>query len=107
VFLIMSCWGCKFPTLVEPALARRYERAFIEAWLSQHPSCPTTGQRLQRPVPIIPVYALRSTIEKWARDDAPWLQVRPARAAGAQLLWGQGRVEWGGVGWAGGGAGWG
>ncbi|GAB4818561.1 hypothetical protein N2152v2_005607 [Parachlorella kessleri] len=71
-FVCPVCLALMRDPVVIPT-GQTFERSYIEAWLTKQPSCPTTGQRLQRPVPIVPVYALRSAIEKWAHENAPWL----------------------------------
>lgn len=47
---------------------RRFERAWIERWLEASDACPTTGQRLPRPVALVPNYALRGAIQAWAQE---------------------------------------
>lgn len=79
----------RFLQLTLPALpaccACRYDRPCIERWLSQgNRSCPATGQPLAEPVQLVPNLALRNSIEEWAEKHAPWLLVRPARAAGSR-----------------------
>ena len=56
----------------------RFERRCIAQWLAEHGSCPVTRVRVLPPFVTIPNYALRSAIEQWARQHAPWLLVSSA-----------------------------
>jgi len=50
-----------------------YERAAIERWLAAgNATCPATGQRLGRPVPLTPNVALRRSVEDWCGAHMAW-----------------------------------
>ena len=58
----------------------RYERRYIERWLSQgNLLCPATGLALQRPVALTSNLAMRKSIEDWAQRNAEWMLVGDAR----------------------------
>ncbi len=50
-----------------------YERVAIERWLAAgNATCPATGQRLGRPVPLTPNVALRRSVEDWCGAHMAW-----------------------------------
>ena len=62
--------------------ARRYERRYIQRWLSSgNATCPASGQALTLPAALTPNLALRKSIEAWAEKYAQWLLVRSGAAA--------------------------
>lgn len=62
----------------------RFDRAWIEHWLAEHSTCPTTGQALRQPVELVPNHALREAIQQWAAERGLQLRVG-CRAPGQQL----------------------
>lgn len=55
--------------------SRRVDRAFMEMWLTEHSTCPLTGQVLPPGTQPAPNVQLRRAVQKWARIHAPLLLV--------------------------------
>lgn len=54
------------PVIIETG--QTYERVYIESWLTNNKTCPTTGVELKSKT-FIPNYSLKSAIEDWKKKN--------------------------------------